>query len=322
MLGLDGGLSPRLQRKACWAAADQSFARSRECLLQFLGVAPARETLRIYCQRQAGRVMKWQGQETASAEGFRQAEGGWEFAVDAGKVNTIEKGWRDLKIAVAQKRPAAQPATATQWESRTLPAVTARVMWADISATKRFRRSWHARLKRLGLRAVAQLHVLGDGASWIWTAADGALTGCQQTLDIFHASEHIAKAGKRLFGEQTPQAKAFHERGREWLLKEGWAGICRLVGEELVREDTPKRRLILEKMLNHFVTHVRRLIYAGRLTMGDAIGSRAVEGAAKTLGLRLKARGARWRHKNVRVMAALVCCRQTDQWDQFWAQAA
>jgi len=47
-----------------------------------------------------------------------------------------------------------------------------------------------------------------------------------------------------------------------------------------------------------------------------------VEGAAKTLGLRLKARGARWRHKNARSMAALICCRQTDQWDLFWSKAA
>jgi hypothetical protein len=65
-----------------------------------------------------------------------------------------------------------------------------------------------------------------------------------------------------------------------------------------------------------------RLDYAGRLASGDAIGSGAVEGAAKTLGLRLKARGARWRHKNARAMAALICCRHTAQWDLFWKRAA
>ena len=53
-----------------------------------------------------------------------------------------------------------------------------------------------------------------------------------------------------------------------------------------------------------------------------AIGSGVVEGAAKTLGLRLKARGARWRHKNARVMAALVCVRQGPEWERFWNRAA
>ena len=322
MLGLDGGLSPRLQRKACRAAADLSFDRTRENLLDLLGVSPATETLRVHCERQAARVARWQGTETASAEGFREAEGGWEFAVDAAKVNTREAGWRDPKVAVAQKRPTADPATPGQWESRPLPDATARVMWADISAARRFRRSWHARLRRLGLPAMARLHVLGDGASWIWKAAGRALTGRRQTLDIYHASGHIATAGRRLFGEGTAEAKAFHEHGRELLLAEGWTGVCRLIGEELAREDTPRRRRVLDRLLNYFLGHLNRLDYAGRLASGDAIGSGSVEGAAKTLGLRLKARGARWRHKNARAMAALVCCRQTDQWALFWKRAA
>ena len=303
-------------------AAGLSFDLTREHLQELLGVSPSSETLRVYCERQASRVAGWQRQEKASAEGFAEAEGGWEFTVDAGKVNTRENGWRDPKIAVAQKRPTAGPATAAEWESRELPRATARVMWADISATKRFRRSWHARLKRLGLPAMARLHVLGDGASWIWKAADRALTGCRQTLDIYHASQHIATAGKRLFGEETAEATAFHEHGRDLLLKEGWTGICRLIGEELERKDTPKRRRILDRLLKSFLSHMNRLNYAGRLASGDAIGSGAVEGAAKTLGLRLKARGARWRHKNARSMAALICCRQTDQWDLYWKRAA
>jgi len=322
MLGLDGGLSPGLQRQACRLAADLSFDRTAEHLRELLGVSPASETLRTYCERQAARVLRRQGHEGASAEGFRQAEGGWEFAVDAGKVNTREKGWRDLKIAVAQKRPTAEPATPAEWESRELPGATARVMWADITAAERFRRSWWARLRRLGLPAMACLHVRGDGASWIWKSAGRALTGCRQTLDVYHASQHIAAAGKRLFGEGTAAAAAFHEHGRDLLLKGGWAGICRLIGEELAREDTPPRRAALDRMLGYFVGHIGRLDYAGRLAGGDAIGSGVVEGAAKTLGLRLKARGARWRHQNARAMAALVCCRQTEQWDLFWGRAA
>jgi hypothetical protein len=265
-------------------------------------------------------VAQWQGQERASAEGFQKAEGSWEFTVDAGKVNTREKGWRDLKIAVVQKRPPAEPATAAEWESRDLPDATARLMWADITAAKRFRRSWGERLRRLGLLAMARLHVLGDGASWIWKSAGRALSGCRQTLDIYHALEHIAKAGQRLFGEGTPEAGAFHEHGRERLLAEGWTGVCRLIGEELAREDTPRRRAVLDRLLGYFVAHLNRLDYAGRLASGEAIGSGVVEGAAKTLGLRLKARGARWKHKNARAMAALICCRHTDQWEFYWSR--
>ena len=306
----------------CRLAADVSFATTREHLRELLGVSPSSETLRVSCERQAARVARWQGQERGSAEAFRAAAGGWEFAIDAGKVNTRERGWRDLKIAVAQKRPPAEPATPEQWESRDLPEATARVMWADITAARRFRLSWWARLRRLGLPAMAELHVLGDGASWIWKAAGRALTGCRQTLDIYHACEHIALAGKRLFGKGSAEAAAFHRHGRALILKEGWTGICRLIGEELAREDTPTRREALDRLLGYFVNHIGRIDYRGRLAAGEAIGSGVVEGAAKTLGLRLKARGARWRHKNARAMAALICCRHTHQWSLFWSRAA
>ena len=299
-------------------AADMSFAKAGDHLTSTLGVTLARETIRVNCERKAAEVARRQSRETESARTFEAARGQWEFAVDAGKVNTLERGWRDLKIAVVQKRPAAKAASPEEWQSRELPAASARVMWADIAASKPFRRHWRPRLKRLGLDATAKLHVLGDGASWIWKSAGRASSGSQQTLDIYHACEHIADAGKKLHGEGTPAAAEFFTRGRALILEEGWTGICRHIGEEYAREDTPARREILEALTRYFLAHMTRLDYRGRLAKGQAIGSGVVEGAAKTLGLRLKARGARWRHKNAKAMAALVCARNGQEWSSYW----
>jgi hypothetical protein len=321
LIGLEGSLSPPLQEKCCRLGADVSFGKTREHLASLLGVGLARETIRGHCERKAAEVARWQANEVHSAATFRGAKGPWEFVVDAGKVNTLEKGWRDLKIVVAQKRPRGPAAKPDEWQSRELPSATARVMWADIAASKRFRRNWRPRLKRLGLGAMADLHVLGDGASWIWKSANRALTGCGQTLDIYHACEHVAVAGKKLFGEGTAAATAFFERGRTLLLEEGWVGICRLIGEEYAREDTPKCRKVLESLTRYFASHMTRLNYRECLATGKAIGSGVVEGAAKTLGLRLKARGARWKHKNARAMAALVCVRHGQEWSSFWKAA-
>lgn len=321
LIGLEGSFSPPLQEKFTRLGADLSFSKAREHLASLLGVGLARETIRVHCERKAAAVFRWQANETDSATTFQKAQGEWELAVDAGKVNTLEKGWRDLKIVVTQKRPAGAAASPQEWQSRELPTATARVMWADIAASKRFRRNWRPRLKRLGLGATADLHVLGDGASWIWKSADRALTGCAQTLDVYHACEHIADAGRKLFGEGMPAATAFFERGRALLLDQGWEGICRLIGEEYAREDTPARRKVLEAMTRYFASHMTRLNYRECLAAGKAIGSGVVEGAAKTLGLRLKARGARWKHKNARAMAALVCVRHGQEWSNFWKAA-
>jgi hypothetical protein len=299
-----------------------AFARSRDVLDSLLGVKLASETLRRHSERHAARISAWQKSESASAAAFAEAEGEFELAIDAGKVHTIETGWRDLKIAVAQKRPLAASAIPEQWRTRELPAATARVMWADVATASTFRCHWAPRLKRLGLKSAANLHVIGDGASWNWQSADRALTGCRRTLDIFHAFEHIADTGKLLFGEGTPSATAFFERGRELLVSEGWHGVCRLIGERYLHEATHSERAILEDMTRYFMGNLKRLDYARNLKAGRAIGSGAVEGAAKTLGLRLKARGARWKLKIARNMAGMVCLRQGPEWTAYWASAA
>jgi hypothetical protein len=286
------------------------------------GLSLSKERIRQACHRQGQRLAVWQKQEQKTPKAFAAAAGQVEFSTDAGKVNTLEAGWKDLKIAVFQKRPCAEPAIPAEWDRRTLPEPTVRVAWAGIAPIKRFRRTWRQRSRRLGVQQAGELHALGDGASWIWRSVERVFTGCQQTLDIYHGCGHLAKAGERLYGEGTDAAEAFLQRGRQLLLESGWSGICQLVGEEYAQEDTPRRRLVLEKLLGYFAKHIQRLDYRERLAAGHAIGSGSVEGWAKTLGLRLKARGARWRRKNVGKMAALICVRNSSQWHSYWSEAA
>src|SRR4029077_8129995 len=122
---------------------------------------------------------------------FQQAAGEGEFTTDAGKVNTREEGWKDLKIAFMAKREAGEPTTPEHWKKQRLPAATMVLAFAMIATAKEFRKTWRPRLRRLGVTCMACLHVLADGAAWIWKAAPRSLTGCVQTLDFFHACEYV-----------------------------------------------------------------------------------------------------------------------------------
>jgi hypothetical protein len=239
---------------------------------------------------------------------FQKAVGQPEFTVDAGKANTREEGWKDLKMAVLQKRPSGEPATAEQWDEQRLPEATARLTWGAIAPSKRFCKSWRGWLKRVGVEQMAELQVLADGAGWIWQSVNRVLTGCVQTLDVYHAGQHLAKAAQGIFGEGTAAMHAAYQNGRSLLLAKGWLGVCEWVGQLLDVEEVERerRRARTDKTIGYFVKHLSRLNYAERLASGRAIGSGAVEGQAKTLGLRLKARGARWRKRNVQAMTALV----------------
>lgn len=324
VLGLAGRFSKTVQKHACRLAADLSFARASEHLRAMLGVDVAPETLRTLVESHGKAMAQFQPHDEATAEAFRRAKGEVEFAVDAGKVNTREQGWKDLKIAVISKRPAGQPATPSQWQDDRLPAATMVVAFAMIAAAKVFRRRWRAPLRRLGVTAMAAVHALGDGASWIWKSVNRVLTGCTQTLDIYHACERLSGCARAIFGDGTAATQAAFERGRELLVSDGWSGVCTWVAELLAVEEESereRRRRWTDKLVGYFSKHVGRLNYRERLASGRAIGSGVVEGQAKTLGLRLKCRGARWNYANVRPMASLVCVRHSVQWDAYWAQA-
>jgi hypothetical protein len=314
-----------VQKHCCRLAAETAFASASGLMHELLGVDLCPETVRTMAQGHGRRMARFQAEDAASAKAFQEAAGQVEFTTDAGKVHTREEGWKDLKIAVISKRPAGAPTTPECWQSQRLPAATIVLAFAMIATAKEFRRQWRPRLRRLGVTCLAGVHALADGAGWIWKAVQRSLTGCVQTLDFFHACQHLSQCAERIFGEGAAETRAAYEQGRGLLVRQGWAGVCAWVGELLgVADDTERerRRRATDRLLGYFAKHARRLSYAARLQAGRAIGSGQVEGEAKTLGLRLKRRGARWNRCNVQPMASLVCVHHTCQWEAYWAVAA
>lgn len=325
LIGLNHRFSRVVQKQCCRLAADVSFAKSSEHLRQMLGVRLAPETLRGLVETHGKAMATFQPKDDTTAGTFRHAKGEVELAIDAGKVNTRENGWKDLKIAVISKREGGESATPQQWQDDRLPEASAVVSFAMIAASKVFRKSWVPSLRRLGVTELSAVHALGDGASWIWKSVGRVLPGCTETLDIYHACERLSVCAQKVFSEGTTEATTAFERGRALLISEGWSGVCRWVAELLTvekPEERDRRQKATEKLLGYFAKHTGRLNYRERLASGRAIGSGAVEGQAKTLGLRLKARGARWLKKNVRPMASLVCVRNSIQWNAYWTLAA
>jgi hypothetical protein len=326
LLGVEGErYTKTVQKHCCRLAAETSFDSTSEHMHEMLGVRLASETVRKMVEGHGTKMAQFQSADAASEKAFQQAAGDVEFTTDAGKVNTREEGWKDLKIAVVSKRKAGEPTSPDNWKSQRLPAVTMVLAFAAIASAKEFRKSWRPWLDRLGATCMARVHALGDGAGWIWKAVQRTLTGCVETLDFFHACQRLGKCAEIVFGEATSETRNAYQRGRSLLVRHGWDGVCQWASELLaVADDSERerRRKATDGMIGYFSKHVSRLNYAERLQAGRAIGSGQVEGKAKTLGLRMKSRGARWNIHNVRPMASLVCVRHSFQWNAYWALAA
>jgi hypothetical protein len=320
-LGIDGFLTRQATRLACRAGAQHSFAGAEDLLADLCGWQISDERLRQACHEEARRIAEWQAHNPAATEAFPKASGVVEFQTDGVKVNT-DTGWRDMKIGIFAKRPLGAAATPEQWDTRALPKPSVRNAFASIESIDTFAPQWRQWMQRLGITTFASITVLGDGAEWIWDHALVQFPGASGLLDIYHASTYISDAAKALFGDGTPEAKAWLNQGRQTLLADGWVGICGHVGATLATENTPERQKAVQGLTSYLAKHTEHLNYRLRLHQGKSIGSGMVEGAAKNLiGKRLKQTGARWKVANANKMAELCCLNYSSQWSAYWTAA-
>lgn len=331
LLGVGGWMTARAQSMAALAGVNKPFSPAEALLLGLAGWAVSCETIRRRCHEAAGAARearpRLQGvpQQFAEARGQRR-----ELHVDAGKVNT-PGGFRDVKVAVCVCREQGEPATSEDYEQRGLPAPTARSVVAEIEEAQQFGKRCQDEARRLSILpeegcealAAAGLSVLGDGAEWIWNLADARFVGASQTLDVYHAVEKLAEAGREALGQGEPM-REWLESARQRLVADGYGGACEVLGVAVGDEEGQRRmQAKIPEVLNYFCGHRDRLGYAARLRRGQVIGSGMVEGTIKQrVNLRMKRGSARWLPQHVGPFVELMAMVDTPEWAEFWAASA
>jgi hypothetical protein len=307
---------------ACLAGLHQPFRKAEQLLAELAGWSIDAETLRRYAHAEAKAATEQRAQRTALPTAFGQAPGAAELHIDAGKVNT-RQGWRDVKVAVFARREPGPAATAADYEQRDLPGPTVRAVVAAVTDAETFGRHCQVEAARLGLRDATTLSVLGDGAEWIWNLAAAGFAGATQVLDVYHAIEHLATAGRQALGESARFA-TWLNAAREQLVGDGYAGVCVGLTQPLDDpEATARLAAAAGSTLNYFAEHRERLGYAVRLRRGQVIGSGLVEGTIKErVNLRLKRTGARWQATQVGPFVELLALRDSPEWNEYWTLLA
>jgi hypothetical protein len=317
-LGLTGFVSPHARKLLCLAGASWSFAGAAGHLAEFCGLRTCDQTIRTVCHEEAGLLADWLHADPAAGAGFAAAAGDIEFQTDGTMVNTWE-GWRELRLGIFAKRQRGNPATAAAWDTRRLPAPHARVLFGGIETAEHFGPRIRRWAGRLGIRATAEVSVLGDGAEWIWNQTAKQLPGARGLLDIYHGSEHLADGAKVLHGDGTAAARAWVDAGRLALLTEGAAAVQAHFEAARPAARSAAQRRALDDAARYFQRRAAYLGYAERLACGQSIGSGLVEGACKqVIGRRMKQTGARWRVRRANRMATLCGTFHGDTWTPYW----
>ena len=158
---------------ATLAGLQRSFAAAQPLLKELCGWELDDNTIRKITHQNAKRATSTRSTRT-DATRFAEAEGEPEVAIDAGKVNTLG-GWRDVKMAVISKRKPGDPAMPEEWDTRTLPAPTIRIVVAAVEEVELFTPRVRTETDRLNVTTASTISVLADGGEWIWNLASAVL---------------------------------------------------------------------------------------------------------------------------------------------------
>jgi hypothetical protein len=149
--------------------------------------------------------------------------------------------------------------------------------------------------------------VLGDGARWIWEHV-ATLFGGERTeiVDWYHASEHVWTVAKALYGEDTPETKAWAKTALDRLWHGGPKPL--LAWLDAVQPTTTALAAVLKRERGYFSTNAQRMQYPLFRQQQLPIGSGAVEASAKHLvQQRMKRAGSRWSDLGARAILDLRC---------------
>jgi len=189
-----------------------------------------------------------------------------------------------------------------------------------IEAAEEFGPRIAAEAVRRGLQRGTTAVVLGDGAPWIWNLAETYFPEAVHIVDLYHAREHLAAAGRLAFGSGSETAKAWVAARRDELdddVDMVIAAIRQLSSPDLAVQDE------LRKEAEYFETHKLRMCYKHFRGQGFFVGSGVIEAGCKTvIGQRLKHSGMRWTVAGANAVIALRCRLLGNRWEDLWRSAA
>lgn len=178
-------------------------------------------------------------------------------------------------------------------------------------------------LTRLGVKHARQVHLIGDGASWIWERIPALLRqlGCaaeilSEALDFCHATGKLNDLAQLAFSTQ-PQAQAWFKAQRR-LLKQG--RIANVLGhiQPLLAQAPAAARQEMQRLYDYLVRHQPRMAYQELVTAGLPSGSGAVESLIRqVVNLRLKSVGKFWLESAAEGVLLARCWWAAGQWSQF-----
>jgi hypothetical protein len=311
--------SPEMSRQMVWLSGLLPYEQASQVFARFgYSIVPS---VSLWRQTQSyGEKMRnyvEQQQEVVSVTKLKLLPPGCDhqrrkgISMDGGMVNIRGEGWKEMKVGTVFDVALHLERDTRTGELAERPHAQSVTYTAVLGSVDQFAPALWALAVQQGVPQAADSSVIADGANWIWNLADDYFPDSKQTVDWYHACEHLAKSAHALFSDDPHTARQWYTQNQETL----FLGNCHLIISELETAG-------LETYSHYFHTHKRRMQYLEFLEEGYPIGSGTVESSIKQFKIRLTGPGMRWSRPGAERMLVIRAAVMADTFDDLWAAAA
>jgi hypothetical protein len=198
------------------------------------------------------------------------------------------------------------------------PTIADRGYVATRQGIESFKRQLYAEALQRGLLQAETVLVLGDGAVWIWKLTADTFKTARQRLDLYHANEHLWTLAGELYGQGSPEAKAWVRPYLRWLeqRKDGALDVIESL-EQLQRTleaFDEKQQKALAREVAYLTEHKDRMDYKQARKLGQPGGSGAIESTCSQYQRRFKLTGQFWSLAGDEALLALDTLHRNGRW--------
>jgi hypothetical protein len=157
-----------------------------------------------------------------------------------------------------------------------------------------------------------------DGAPWIRNQIEFHGLVDAIGLDFYHLRENLQKSRRIVFGEESPEGKAWLDGLMHTFRHVGYDAAWDQLADWRASLQSPAKRKEGNRLTQYVAERQPMICYPEFRRRGWQIGSGPTESECKTTTHRIKGRGRRWDSDNAEAMMALACLDDSRMWQTYW----
>lgn len=264
-----------------------------------------------------------QQQEPPTAEPAQAVEPLY-VSADGVMVHTRESGWREQCVGAVyttapvrasgrsgvSHRRTSHPDRPTDIGACSLRS-RAHSYVSDLGSRANFSQLLWIEAHRRGVEQAKTIVFIGDGARWLWQAAEDLFPKAIQILDWYHASSYVWKVAQALHPAE--------EGARTQWVDVQLAALWQSRTAEVIATLQPlaERYSAAQDTVTYFTSNLQRMDYQAYRNQGLQVGSGTIESTCKhVIQARITQAGMRWCVHNARTMGKLRTRLKSNRWEE------